>query len=97
MKISKGLTQAQQELLNSYLGLDKTFDANPTKRDIFKPIKDEALLLKGNITAINNAIINKLVDSTDDTAEKNSLKLKATIFWGNINSITLSGVEEMPT
>ncbi len=89
MKITKGLTQAQQEDLNSYLGLDKTFDANPTKRDVFKPIKMEALLLKANIASINNAIINKLVDSTDDTAEKNSLKLKAATFWGNINSLTL--------
>ena len=87
MKILKGLTQVQQEDLNGYLGLDKIFDAYPTKRDIYKPVKDEAASFKTNIKNISDAIVNKMVDSTEDTDTKNKLKLVSSVYWGNINSI----------
>jgi len=87
MKITKGLTQAQQEEFNAFLSYDKLLDANHTKRDIYKPIKTEADLLKTNIKSIGDAIVNKMVDSTDDTAQKNHLKNVASVYWGNINFI----------
>ena len=87
MKVTKGLTQAQQEEFNTYMGFDKTMDANPTKRDSFTPVKKEAALLKANIKTISESVVNKLIDSTDDTAEKNSLKSIASVYWGNVNSI----------
>ena len=87
MNTTKGLTQFQQEELNTLLALDKTFDANVTETNSYKPVKTEAALLKINIAAINDSIINKLVDSTTDTEKKNALKSKTAVFWGNTNSI----------
>ena len=87
MNTTKGLTQFQQEELNTLLALDKTFDGNVTETNSYKPVKTEAALLKINIEAINDSIINKLVDATTDTEKKNALKAKTAVFWGNTNSI----------
>ena len=87
MNTTKGLTHYQQEELNTLLALDKTFDGNVTETNSYKPVKTEAALLKVNIAAINDSIINKLVDATTDTEEKNALKAKTAVFWGNTNSI----------
>jgi len=87
MNVIRGLTQAQQEDLKAYLGLDKTFDAFPTKRDAYKPVKNEAASLKINIKNINDAIVDKLIAPAYDTETKNNLKSSAAVYWGNVNSI----------
>jgi len=85
MNIKKGLTQFQQEELNTLNDLDKTFDANTTQTNSYKPLKSEAALLKANIKTINDATIHKIIDGTSDTDKKNALKAKTAIFWGNTN------------
>jgi len=85
MKIMKGLTRKQQEDFNAYMSYDKTLDANHTLRDTFFPLKSEAASFKINISTINNSIVNKYVDSTDDTIQKNHLKSIASVYWGNLN------------
>ena len=89
MSTNKGLTVYQSEEFNTYNALNKTFTDNPTETNSFEPLKDEAALIKTNIQAVKDAVLNKIVDTTNDTADKNALKAKTAFHWGNTNKVLL--------